>query len=151
MIAEWDRTYLGIWNIQVSLAQYSYSEMWKDSRLSSLNEHGKVVSALSDTSSNAPELPEFHTPQSQAWKKIKRDKFGMNFMRIEENFRWRSLSEHFVTFVLSLIFELKADGNGLEINFLVNVIKYLVESGVFSPTMLRVTERQLKEDRFKAN
>lgn len=115
-------------------------------------EHGKVVSALSVTSPNAPELPEFLTPQSQAWKRIKGDNPGMNFTRMEENFRWRPLSEQLITSVLSLIFELKADGNGLEISFFpTNVIKYLVESGGFSPTMLRVAERQQKEDRSKVN
>lgn len=150
-----------VW-VQRDSAQIEIYKQWKEAvekpseqltnGVNSHDENGKVVSALSVTSSNAPELPEFLTPQSQAWKRIKGDNPGMNFTRIEENFRWRPLSEHFVASVLSLIFELKADGDGLEINFFpANVIKYLVESGVFSPTMLRVAERQQKEDRFKAN
>ncbi|KAF8425197.1 hypothetical protein EV426DRAFT_62656 [Tirmania nivea] len=120
--------------------------------VNSHEEHGKEAPAASVTSPNAPELPEFLTPQSQAWKRIKGENPGMNFMRMEENFRWRPLSEQFITSVLSLIFELKADGNGLEIGFFpTNVIKYLVESGGFSPMMLRVAEGQQKEDRSKVN
>ena len=68
-------------------------------------EHGKEVPAASAILSNAPELPEFLTPQSQAWKRIKGDNPGMNFTRMEENFCWRPLSEQFITSVLSLIFE----------------------------------------------
>lgn len=120
--------------------------------VNSHEEHGKEVSAAFVTSLNVPELPEFLTPQSQAWKRIKEDNSGMSFTQMEENFHWRPLSEKFITSVLSLIFELKADGNGLEIGFFpTNVIKYLVESGGFSPTMLRIAERQQKEDRSKLN
>ena len=107
--------------------------------------------ATSQNPSNAPEPPEFLTPNSTAWKKIKEDNPGQDYSEMEKDFCWRPLSEKFVTTILSMIFELKADGSGLELGFFpTNVIKYLVEAGSFSPTLLRISERHQREARARS-
>lgn len=98
----------------------------------------------------APELPEFLTPKSKAWQKIKEANPSANHAQLEVKFCWRLLSERFLTSVLSMIFELKVDGSGLEIGFFpTNVIKYLVECGSLCPFMLRLSERQQREERYR--
>ncbi|KAF8456110.1 hypothetical protein BDZ91DRAFT_745767 [Kalaharituber pfeilii] len=96
------------------------------------------------SSSSAPEPPEYLTPNSNAWKKMKPSKNLAK--RQEKMFCWRPLSEKFITSVLGMIFVLKQDGSRLEISFFpTNVVKYLVESGTFSLSMLRLSEIQQRE------
>lgn len=147
-----DPTQLELYNEWKQSAESSTEPLTNGTTTHDDEELAQKSSVAPQIFSNAPESPEFLTPRSNAWKKIKEANPGVDYSRIEENFRWRPLSEHLITSVLTMIFELKSDGSGLEIGFFpTNVIKYLTESGGFSPTLLRISERLQKEERLKTD